>query len=96
MKKVKDITNIIEKVQNNEDKTGIVIDRLFCAIDDRPFDEEQIITITGEIRKKDCSKLGSGIEIIADAFDERGRIIGKDTDFILKSENLSVFKYFTI
>ena len=91
---IKDLTELVERTQKLEKNIGIKIDRLYAQIERGPFSTEYIINVFGEIRPSNGVIQSDMLEIVIDALDKKGRIIGRDSTIGI--DNLTEFQSFDL
>ena len=88
-----DCTALVERMENFESRAGVALQAIFAECED--MDGQLNVAVRGEAHASSGNALPKDIEIVANAYDAEGRLIGTATSW-MNSENFFGFDTFDL
>ncbi len=90
MSKPRDITQLIERLEAFEDRAGIRLEALYADLD-----ENDCITVNGEVHSTIGTTLPHDIELVAAVYDANGRMISTQSEHF-SADRFFAFEVFSV
>jgi tetrahydromethanopterin S-methyltransferase subunit G len=82
----RDITELVERLPDFEERLGVEFAAVFCQIVGPDSDDEYRIQINGELRPQTGTSIGRDIWIKVSVYDKQDRAVGTASDYVTEED----------
>lgn len=73
---MRDITNMLERLEAFEDRVGVTLEALFATMSERDeYDNTYEIRVKGELHPQEGTELARDVDVVVATYDTTGRVI---------------------